>query len=127
MCLLLRKNHLFRYWGCNSLLNWIWALALSLLLKLPPKKMKPSMKFLSPEIALHVYKSTIQPCMEHYCHAWAGAPSCCLEMLDKLQKSTCGTVGPSLAASFEPLSHRRNVTRLSIFYRYYFGHLNWLN
>ena len=30
------------------------------------------------------------------------------------------TVGPSLAASFEPLAHRRNVASLSLFYRYYF-------
>ena len=59
--------------------------------------------------------------MEHCCHVWTGAPSCYLEMLDKLQKSICRTVGPSLAASLEPLSHRRNVARLSLFYRYYFG------
>ena len=31
------------------------------------------------------------------------------------------TVGPSLAASLEPLAHRRNVASLSLFYRYYFG------
>ena len=29
-------------------------------------------------------------------------------------------VGPSLAAFFEPLSHCRNVTSLSLFYMYYF-------
>ena len=28
---------------------------------------------------------------------------------------------PSLAASLEPLVHRRNVASLSLFYRYYFG------
>ena len=27
-----------------------------------------SMNFLSPEVALYLYKSTIQPCMEYYCH-----------------------------------------------------------
>ena len=27
-----------------------------------------SMKFLSPEVALHLYKSTICPCMEYCCH-----------------------------------------------------------
>ena len=80
-----------------------------------------SMKFLSPEIALYLYKSTIRPCMEYCCHVWAGAPSCCLELLDKLQKRICRTVGPSLAASLEPLAHRRNVASLSLFYRYYFG------
>ena len=44
-----------------------------------------SMKFLSPEVALYLYKSTIHPCMEYCCHVWAGAPSCHLEVLDKLQ------------------------------------------
>ena len=80
-----------------------------------------SMKFLSPEVALYLYKSTIRPCMEYCCHVWAGAPSCYLELLDKLQKQICRTVGPSLAASLEPLAHRRNVASLSLFYRYYFG------
>ena len=45
-----------------------------------------SMKFLSPEVARYLYKSTIRPCMEYCCHVWAGAPSCYLELLDKLQK-----------------------------------------
>ena len=80
-----------------------------------------SMKFLSPEVALYLYKSTIQSCMEYCCHVWAGAPSCYLELLDKLQKRICRTVGPSLAASLEPLAHRRNVASLSLFYSYYFG------
>ena len=80
-----------------------------------------SMKFLSPEVALYLYKSTIQPCMEYCCHVWAGAPSCYLELLDMLQKRIYRTVGLSLAASLEPLAHRRNVASLSLFYRYYFG------
>ena len=61
-----------------------------------------SMKFLSPEIALYLYKSIIRPCMEYYCHVWAGAPSCYLELLDKLQKRICRTVGPSLPAFLNP-------------------------
>ena len=80
-----------------------------------------SMKFLSPEVALYLYKSTIPLCMEYCCHVWAGAPSCYLELLDKLQKLICRTVGPSFATSLEPLAHCRNVVSLSLFYRYYFG------
>ena len=34
----LTKNHFLRYWVWLSLLNWIGALTLSLLLKLPPRK-----------------------------------------------------------------------------------------
>ena len=81
-----------------------------------------SMKFLSPEVSLYLYKCTIRPCMEYCCHVWPGAPSCYLELLNKLQKWIRRTVCPSLAASLEPLAHRRNVaTFLSLFYRYYYG------
>ena len=80
-----------------------------------------SMKFLSPEVGLYLYKPTIRPYMECSCHTWAGAPSCYLELLDELQKQICWTVGPSLAASLEPLAHCQNVASLSLFYRYYFG------
>ena len=40
MGLFLRKNHLLRCWGWPSLLNWIGVLTLSLLLKLPPRKLE---------------------------------------------------------------------------------------
>ena len=39
--LFLRKNHLLRCWSWFSLVNWIGALKLSLLLKLPPRKLEP--------------------------------------------------------------------------------------
>ena len=68
-----------------------------------------SMKFLSLEVALCLYKSTMQPYMEYCCHVWAGAPSCYMELIDKLQKQIYKTVGPSLAASIEPLACRLNV------------------
>ena len=80
-----------------------------------------SMKFLSPEVTLYLYKSTIHPCMGYCCHVWASAPSCYLDLLDKLQKRICRIIGPSLTASLEPLDNRRNVAILSVFYRYYFG------
>ena len=62
------------------------------------------------------------------CHIWANAPRYYLELLDKLQKQICMTVGLSLAAALG-LAHRRNVASLSLFYRYYFGNVlqNWLN
>ena len=79
-----------------------------------------SMKFLSPEVAVCI---SINLTYAHVCHIWAGAPSCYLKLLDKLQKWIYRTVGPSLAAFLEALlAHRQNVVSLSIFfYRYYFG------
>ena len=61
--------------------------------------------------------------MEYCYRVWAGAPSCYLELLDKLQKRICGTVGPSLPSSLERLVHRQYVASLSLFYRYY---IQWL-
>ena len=63
----------------------------------------------------------MHPYMEYCCYVWAGAPSCYLKLLGKLQNRICRTVGPSLTASLKPLAHRRNVASLSLFYRYYFG------
>ena len=77
MGLFLRKKHLLRWWVWLSLLNWIGALALSIA-KITSTKIAfiSSIKFLSPEVDLHLYKSTIWPCMEYWFHVWAGAPSC---------------------------------------------------
>ena len=79
------------------------------------------MKFLSSEVALYLYKSTIHACMGYCCHVWAGAPNCYLEFLDKLQKWICRTVARLLAAFLEPLAHHLNVASLRIFCGYYFG------
>ena len=77
--------------------------------------------FRAVEAAMYLYKSTIRPYMEYCCHISVGAPSCYLELLDKLQKQICRTVGPLLAAFLEPLAHCQNVVSLSLSYRYYFG------
>ena len=79
------------------------------------------MKFLSLEVVLYLYISALRPCMEYYYHVWAGVPSYYLELLDKLQKQICRTVGLLLAVSLELLAYRQNVASLSLFYRYYFG------
>ena len=80
-----------------------------------------SVKFLSPEVALYLYKSTIWSRMQYCCHVWTGAPNCFLQLLYKQQKRICRTVGPSFAASLEPLAHHWNMASLSPLFRYYFG------
>ena len=57
---------------------------------------------------------------------WAGVPSLYFELLDKLQKQMFRTVGPSFAASLEPMTDLRNVARLSVFYRHYFDRCSFL-
>ena len=65
--------------------------------------------------------------MEYCCHIWAGATSYFLELLDKLQKRICRTVGPLFPASREPLAHRRNVASLRLFYKYLIGEKKRVN
>ena len=76
-----------------------------------------SINFFLLRLLCNLYKSTIQLCMEYYCHAWA----CYFELLDKLQKWICSTVGASLGSCLEHLGHHQNVVSWSLFYRYYFG------
>ena len=113
MSLLLRKSHLLRCWGWPSLLNWIGALTTKTASNNIGALIR-SMKFLSPEVSLVLYKSVIRQCVEYYCQVWTGAPSCFLELLFKLQKWICRTVGSLLAAFLEPLAHPQNVTSLGI-------------
>ena len=120
----LEEKTFFKMLGLTFSSRLAWGSYIIFIAKTASKKIGAlirSMKFLSPEVAVYLCKSTIRPCMEYYCHVWADAPSCYLELLDKLQKWICGTVSPALAASLECLAHCRNVASLSLFYRYYFG------
>ena len=51
-------------------------------------------------------------CMEYCCHVWAGAPSCNVKLLDKLQKRICKAVGPSLAVCLEPCLSRTLIVEM---------------
>ena len=124
-----KKNYLLRYWGCLSLLNWIGAFTLSLLLKLCLRKLEPWFAlwifFLLRLLGISI---NLQYSFAWNTAVWAGAPSCYMEIFDKLQKWMYRTVRPSLAAFLEPLAHRWNVASLSLFYRYCLVdvHLIWL-
>ena len=93
MNLFLRKNHLLEYLGLTFSSKLDWDSYIISIAKTPSKKIKALIrfiKFLSLEVALYLCKSTICPCMEYCCHIWAGAASCYLEFLDKLQNKHAG-------------------------------------
>ena len=120
----LEENLYFKMLGLIFSCKLDWGFYIISIAKTASKKIGTlicSMKFLSPEVALYLYKSTIRPFTEYCCHVWTGAPSYYLELLDKLQKQISRAVGPSLAPSLESLARRQNVASLSLFYRYYFG------
>ena len=104
----LEEKFSFKMLGLTFNLQLDWGTYIISIAKTSSKKIGTLisfMKFLSPEVALYLYKSMICPCMEYCCHIWAGAPSCYLELLDKLQKRICRTVSLSLATSLEPLAY----------------------
>ena len=84
------------------------------------------MKFLSPELVLYLYKSTIKQHAEYCCHVLAGVSKCYLNLLDKLQKYC-----QSWAISFsQSLAHCQNAAILSLFLvvnlvDVLLGFLNW--
>ena len=75
---LLQKNSFavevtFKMLGLTFFSKLDWGSYIISIAKTPTKEIGAlirSMKFLSPEIALFLYKSTIQPCMESSCHVW---------------------------------------------------------
>ena len=63
----------------SSILYWVsYIISIA---KTASKEIVFSIKFLSPEVAMYLYKSTICPCMEYCCQVWAGTPSHYLELL----------------------------------------------
>ena len=105
----LEEKSSFKMLGLTFSSKFNWGSYISSIAKTASKNIGAlihSMKFLSSEVAVYLYKSTIWPFMEYHCHTWTGAPSCYLELLDMLQKRICWTAAPSLAASLDSLAHR---------------------
>ena len=120
----LEEKSSFKMPGLTFSSNLDWGCYIISIVKTAPKKIWAlirSMKFLSPEVALYFYKSALCPWIQNCCHVWAGASSCHLEILSKLQMQICRTVDPSIAASVEPLAHHWNGASSSLFWRYSFG------
>ena len=77
--------------------------------------------FFSSSHLLSIYKSQIRPSLEYCSHG--GAPKSTLYLLDKVQPKAIHLINnPNLTKSLQPLSHRRFVGDLSIYYRYFNVH-----
>ena len=86
---ILEEKSSFKMLGLTFSSKLDWGSYIISIAKIASKKIGAlicSMKFLSLEVVLYLYKSPICPYMEYYCHVWASAPSCYVELLDKLQK-----------------------------------------
>ena len=77
-------------------------------------------EFFSSAQILQLYKGLIRPCMEYCSHIWGGSGSTLL--LDRVEAKAKRLINcPILSDSLDPLSLRRDVGALSLFYRYYNG------
>nr|CAH7756976.1 unnamed protein product [Callosobruchus chinensis] len=75
-------------------------------------------KYFSPSNLLTLYKAQIR--RSQYCsHIWRAAAFTTLSILDAVQRRAIRVIGdPALTCRLQPLSHRRVVGDLSLFYRY---------
>ena len=109
----LMENRSFMCWDYLSIITWIEALTLSLLLKRKGKEigaLTSSTKFLFFEVALYLHKSFIRSCMKYCCYVSAGTWICWISYRN--WKARLDSV---LTISLKPLPHRRNVASLSLF------------
>nr|CAH7763461.1 unnamed protein product [Callosobruchus chinensis] len=76
-------------------------------------------KYFSPSNLLTLYKAQIRPSLEYCSHIWGAAAPTTLFILDAVQRRAIRVIGdPALTCHLQPLSHRRAVGDLSLFYRY---------
>ena len=69
------------------------------------------------------FHSSFRPSLECCSRVWGGAPKSTLCLLDKVQSKAIRLINnPNLTKSLQPLSHRRLVGDLAIYYRYFNGH-----
>nr|CAH7733543.1 unnamed protein product [Callosobruchus chinensis] len=76
-------------------------------------------KYFSPSNLLKLHKAQIRPSLEYCSDIWGAAAPTTLSVLDAVQRRAIRIIGdPALTCRFQPLSHRRAVGDLSLFYRY---------
>ena len=81
-----------------------------------------SRRCFTPSSLLTLYKAQIRPCLEYGSHLWRGASKHYLATLDAIQKRAIKLIGdPALTNSLDSLPHRRTISALSLYYRYYHG------
>ena len=80
-------------------------------------------KYFSPANLATLYKAQIRPGLEYCSHIYGTAAPTTLALLDSVQNRAIRLIGdPNITRRLAPLSHRRAVADLSLFYRYFHGH-----
>ena len=78
-------------------------------------------QYLNSAQSFKLFTGFIRPCLEYCSHIWGSFPY--TSLLDRVEsKAICLIGDPSLTSTLDPLSLRRKVASLFLFYRYYFDH-----
>ena len=78
-------------------------------------------RFLTSPAILYLYKNQIRTRMDYCCQIWVGSAQTSQSSLDVVHKRLHSLVGDELFGTLQPLSHRRDVSSLSLLYRYFHG------
>ena len=69
-----------------------------------------------------IYVTYYRSKIEYNSHLWAGASKSALDFVDRIQSRAMKLIGDDRVASYiASLGHRRNVSCIVLFYKYYFG------
>ena len=72
-------------------------------------------------MCLGFLKRYTRPKMEYNSHLWASASKSALDFVDRIQSRALKLIGDDrVASSINSLEHRRNVSCIVLFYKYYF-------
>nr|CAH7745265.1 unnamed protein product [Callosobruchus chinensis] len=116
------EHHSFKLLGVSITENMIWHEHVSSIATAAGKKLGylfRARKFFSPSSLLTLYKAQIRPSLEYCSHICGAAAPTTLSILDAVQRRAIRLIGdPALPCHRQPLSHRRAVGDLSLFYRY---------
>ncbi|KAL7640057.1 UNVERIFIED_CONTAM: hypothetical protein RMT77_009471 [Armadillidium vulgare] len=100
-----------------------WKPHITMVAKAASKKLEVLFRlreFFSSSQLLQLYKGLIRPCMEYCSHIWSGSGF--TRLLDRVESKAKRLINCSaLTNALDPLSLRRDVGALSLFYLYYSG------
>nr|CAH7728840.1 unnamed protein product [Callosobruchus chinensis] len=117
----MQRSHLFKLLGVSITENTIWHTHVSSIATAAGKNLGYllSTSHHATFYLLTLYKAQIRPSLEYCSHIWRAAAPTTLSILDAVQRRTTGLIGDqALTGHLQPLSHRRAVGDLSLFYRY---------
>ena len=128
---ILEEQSFFMMLGLYFACKLDWGSYIIFIAKAASKKIEAlicSMKYLSFEVTVHLYKCTLWSCLEYCCHVLSSAPSWYLKCQIDYKKKYVGLLVLHLLSFLEHLAHCQNIASVYLLVITLLDvHLNWLN